>query len=99
MLKDKIILASGSPRRKELLGLLGIKFKVVSPNVHERFDKKLSPSEIVKTLAERKAESVAKKNPDSLVIGADTLVFKDDKILGKPKSKKEAIPLKQYPLS
>lgn len=88
---DKVILASTSPRRKELLQLLEIPFQIASANVDESFDKTLSPAEIVQTLALRKARAVAKDNKTAVVIGADTIVVLKDEILGKPSNSTEAI--------
>ena len=78
------ILASASPRRSELLGQLKLKFEVVPSDALEVYDDHLSPQELCQLNAHRKARAVAKKIPDSLVMGADTLVFLDRKIFGKP---------------
>jgi len=85
-----IILASASPRRRELLKLLPVKFRVLPADVAEAAYEHLSPLEICQLNAHRKARAVAKKIPDALVIGADTLVFLDNEILGKPRHFKEA---------
>lgn len=86
----KIILASGSPRRQKLLSALGYDFEVVTPVVREENMPGESPEDHVKRLSRLKAESVARQYPDSLVVGADTIVVLDGRILGKPKSKGEA---------
>jgi septum formation protein len=87
-----LILASQSPRRKEILGNMGLTFTTVSPaaidetiyiNAH---DLRVS----LETLAMAKAESVSVKNPGSLVLGADTVVIKDGRVLGKPVDRSEA---------
>ena len=82
-----IILASGSPRRKELLAQAGFDFKVEVSNADENVVEE-SPTEMVEELAARKAEAVVnlhnKKEDNCLVIGADTIVVLDGKILGKP---------------
>ncbi|MBM3252839.1 MAG: Maf-like protein [Candidatus Omnitrophica bacterium] len=70
----KIILASGSPRRRELFKRLGIRFKVVPSNVKENLTKSLSPSNLAKRLAYEKAKTVANKVKEGIVIGADTIV-------------------------
>lgn len=88
----RIILASGSPRRKELLKNLGYKFDIICPTVKETTVKKL-PHKIVQDLALKKAFSVAVLYPDALVIGGDTLVYCKGKILGKPKNEKDALNL------
>ena len=79
-----LILASASPRRAELLRQLKLDFRIVPSDAKEIFDEQLSPSELCQLNAHRKARAVAKKNPDSLVLGADTLVFLDGEIMGKP---------------
>jgi len=85
-----LILASASPRRAELLRQLKVKFQVASSNAAEILDEQLSPLELCQINAHRKARAVAKKNPDSLVLGADTLVFLGGVIMGKPISRAEA---------
>ena len=85
-----IILASASPRRKELLEKIGLKFKVVESNYREYFDPKLTPHTLAKKLSWEKAKAVYKKNKNSIIIAADTLVVCNGKILGKPKDKKDA---------
>ncbi|KON86886.1 septum formation protein Maf [Sporosarcina globispora] len=87
---ENLILASSSPRRKELLENLHLQFEVSSSDVDESFDPVLKPGEIVKELAQRKAQAVFKKHPDSYVIGSDTVVVKDGNVLGKPGSSEEA---------
>jgi septum formation protein len=87
----KIVLASASPRRKELLESLGLKFEVASSNVDEEFDSKLSIIENVEQLALKKALSVAEKLAGNfLVIGSDTIVVLDNQVLGKPSDEEEA---------
>lgn len=85
-----LILASASPRRAELLRQLKLEFEVVPSNAKEVFDDHLSPLELCQLNAHRKARAVAKKLPDALVLGADTLVFLDHKIFGKPSDKAQA---------
>ena len=85
-----LILASASPRRAELLRLLKLKFWIIPSTATEVLDEQLSPFEVCQLNARRKARAVAKKNPDSLVLGADTLVFLDGEIMGKPASAAEA---------
>lgn len=84
------ILASQSPRRRELLGRLGIEF-LVEPAVGEELQKGESPEEIVKNLAAAKAQEIAEKHEgeDVLIIGADTVVVADGRILGKPHDRAE----------
>ena len=79
-----LILASASPRRAELLRQLNLDFQIVPSAATEIFDGQLSPWELCQLNAHRKARVVAKKHPDALVLGADTLVFLDEEIMGKP---------------
>jgi len=85
-----MILASESPRRAELLRQLGIEFKVVSSQVSELHHEQLTALEVCQINAYRKARAVAKKLPDMLVLGADTLVHLDTRLFGKPASLEEA---------
>jgi len=89
----EIILASNSPRRKELLGMLGLEFSVIPDNTPECIDQQLSPAEVVMALAKFKGDNVRKtlsKNRDAIIIAADTVVAIDGVVLGKPKSKADA---------
>lgn len=89
--RKKIILASGSPRRKELLDLTGLKYQVITPNVDERQIPEEAPRDHVQRLALEKAISVAANNPEDVVLGCDTVVILNGRaILGKPRSKKDA---------
>lgn len=85
-----MILASESPRRAELLRQLGIEFRVVSSQVPEIHHEQLTASEVCQINAYRKARAVAKKLPDTLVLAADTLVYLDTRLFGKPSSLEEA---------
>ncbi|HUE36417.1 MAG TPA: Maf family protein [Candidatus Acidoferrum sp.] len=85
-----LILASASPRRADLLRQLKLDFEVIPSDAKEVFDDHLSPQELCQLNAHRKARTVAKKLPDALVMGADTLVFLDHQIFGKPASAVEA---------
>ena len=86
-----IILASVSPRRKQLVSLLGIKFKAVDSGYEEIMDPKQKPEDLVKFLALGKAESASRKYPNAIIIAADTVVEFKGKAIGKPKNKAEAI--------
>lgn len=98
---DKIILASASPRRKELLKQMGLEFEVMASNVEERITRKI-PWEVVMELSSLKARDLVYKvaldslsseehsECNILVIGADTIVAVDDVILGKPKDEEDA---------
>lgn len=86
----RIILASGSPRRKELLKTAGIEFDVIPSGADENIEEKMSPAKTVETLARVKAEDVFIQHRDCAVIGSDTVVACGEEILGKPKDKAEA---------
>ena len=86
----KILLASTSPRRRELLGLLGLEFRIVPPTCEETLSPHLSPSEQTRRLARDKAQSVAHQHPGSIVIGSDTVIEIEGRLLGKPENMKEA---------
>ncbi|HXG46417.1 MAG TPA: Maf family protein [Methylomirabilota bacterium] len=85
-----VILASQSPRRSELLRQLGFDFRVVPGRIQEVQPEHLTPHETAQINAYRKARVVAKKHPDSLVIGADTVVSIDSEIFGKPHDRAQA---------
>ena len=87
----QIILASASPRRREIMTQAGYEFEVMVSH-KEEFYKSTKPHEIVKELALLKANDIAEQieQKNSVVIGADTVVAYDGKILGKPKTKEEA---------
>ena len=86
----RIVLASASPRRKQLLEQMGLKFDVIVSNIEEKSPQGLAPEEISMELAYNKAMNVALQiNEPAIVIGADTLVVKD-RILGKPKDEEDA---------
>lgn len=89
MMKN-IILASASPRRKELLTLAGVDFSVDVADADETLEDGIAPDEAVKQLAQIKAKAVFENHSDCVVIGADTVVAIDGKILGKPKNYDEA---------
>ena len=90
MKRSPLILASASPRRAELLKLLRVKFRIIPSDATEVVHEHLTPLEICQLNAHRKARAVAKRIPDALVIGADTLVFLDNKILSKPRNRAAA---------
>ncbi|KFN01506.1 septum formation inhibitor Maf [Bacillus clarus] len=86
----KLILASGSPRRKELLELANVPFEIVVSEIEETIGAYSSPSDIVMSLALQKATAVAEKHGDHVVLGADTIVTYESRILGKPADEEEA---------
>ena len=85
-----IVLASASPRRRELLERAGVTFEIVVSPVEEIHDASIQPERLCEMNAALKAEDVATRRPESTVIGADTLVFIDDEPLGKPADLNEA---------
>lgn len=88
----KIILASGSPRRKELLSLITPNFEIVVSGVDESLQEGLTPKKQTERLAYVKAKDVFEKTSgDRIIIGSDTIVTKNGKIYGKPKNRENAI--------
>lgn len=85
-----IILASKSPRRRRLLQQAGLSFAVVPSDIDETSIPYASPEVYVKSLSEAKADDISNIYPDKWIIGADTIVLKDDMILGKPVSRDDA---------
>jgi septum formation protein len=88
--KLKVILASGSPRRHDLLRLIGVDHEVIPANADESHARGEKPDDHAERLARVKAEAVGAENAQCLVIGADTIVVVDDHILGKPRDVKDA---------
>ncbi len=86
----ELILASASPRRRELLALITNKFRVEASGADENIDRSLPPEEFVARLAHRKAAEVAGRFPDGVIIGSDTVVECDGIILGKPRTAADA---------
>lgn len=88
----RIILASQSPMRKELLKRMGVEFEVLVSNADESFEEGLSLEEQSKRLAYIKAKTVFEETKgDRIVIGSDTMILKDNEVFGKPKDKQDAI--------
>ena len=86
-----LILASQSPRRKKLLKQIGMKFRVIPSRAAEVISSRQSPGENAQRIAIEKASDVASRLQKGIVIGADTIVVLDHHVLGKPKSKDDAI--------
>ena len=86
----RFILASTSPRRIELLHLMGLHFEVMPSQVEEAFMKGETPREHVLRLSREKAEKASSKHPDAWVMGADTIVLINGEVLGKPRTPEEA---------
>ena len=89
---SKIVLASGSPRRQELLNRIGITdFDIRVPKTDEHYPAGLSPAQIVEYISREKADAAAKLcTPEEIVITADTMVFLDEERLGKPRPAAES---------
>ena len=85
-----VVLASESPRRRELMNISGIPFSCASPKIEEHLDLSNGIEEGVMKLAKQKAEAVYESHGGNLVIGADTIVVIGDEILGKPKDSDDA---------
>ncbi len=86
----KIILASASPRRKEILKITGLDFTVCTSEYEEDLNLSLRPRKLARFLSRKKAEAVAHKHNDAIIIAADTFIVFKDRLLGKPHIEKEA---------
>ena len=87
---NRIILASESPRRKELFGRLGIPFEIQASGVSEEIEQELSPEEFTLAIATKKSDEVVQGNEDAIVIAADTTVYLGEKLLTKPVDSNQA---------
>lgn len=85
-----IILASASPRRKQLLKQLDLEFKIIPSEIEEKLNPRFQPRKQVEVLSEQKAQEVAAKQKDAIVIGVDTMVAYKNEVIGKPKDEKDA---------
>ena len=90
MFNFDIVLASASPRRKAILSQVHQNFIIQPSNINEDFTIELLPKAFCEHWSSKKAKNIAESHSDKLVIGADTIVVNDDKILGKPKSQRES---------
>lgn len=88
--KRKLVLASASPRRRALLDEMGYRFEVVPADVDERVDPALPPEQQAEVIAERKARAVAPRVGEALVLGADTIVAVEGRVIGKAADEAEA---------
>jgi septum formation protein len=86
----QLLLASTSLRRRDLLGLLGLPFRIVPPTCEEKLSPHLPPIEQTRQFARDKAQSVANQHPQDLVIGSDTVIEIEGDLLGKPENMQEA---------
>ncbi|EIY30526.1 Maf-like protein [Bacteroides cellulosilyticus] len=91
--KYKVILASGSPRRRELMAGLGVNYEVrILPDVDESYPDTLQGEEIPLYIAKEKADAyIPMMQPDELIITADTIVWLDGEVLGKPRDREDAL--------
>ena len=89
-MKIRTILASASPRRRELIKYIDENIEIIPSNINEKVYAKIMPKSIPEHLALKKAFDIAEKNKGALVIGCDTCVFIGNEILGKPKNREEA---------
>lgn len=89
-MNELIVLASKSPRRKELLAKITNNFIVEEANIVEDYDSKIKIVKIPETIALKKAKEVQKRYQDNIILAADTIVVYENNILGKPKDEKEA---------
>jgi len=89
--KENIILASGSPRRRDYLHNLGLKFRVLSADIDETQQPQESASDLVLRLATEKGRAVAQLHPNDWIISADTIVSFSGRILGKPQNAQQAV--------
>ena len=90
MPSSSVILASKSPRRENILKQIGIDFEIIPSNICEDTNFNLGPRKFVQYWSKKKAKVIAKTNKDKIVIGADTIVYFNGKIIGKPKDKEES---------
>lgn len=90
-MSERLILASSSPRRRQLLRQIGLEFETISPDVDETQFEGEPPLDHVLRLAELKASTVAATRPEGIVLGSDTIVVLGEDILGKPESQEEAV--------
>jgi len=90
MQKKRFILASNSPRRVELLKAVGYRFDIIPHRIEEYISDSVSPADYVQNLAYLKANDVASRVDEALILGADTIVLHKKNILGKPKDKDDA---------
>ena len=90
-MKPRLILASQSPRRAELLRMLALDFEILPANIDEKYLRHEAPPAHAQRLAREKALVIAQAHPEALVVGSDTVVVIDRSVLGKPKSEDEAV--------
>ncbi len=94
-MRPTLLLASNSPRRRDLLSDAGFEFEICAPNIAERFEVDLTLRELTAFNAIRKAMATARAHPKNIVLAADTLVAIDDHVLGKPNDVAEAVAMLQ----
>src|SRR5687768_11297341 len=87
----RLILASQSPRRAELLERIGLTFEIVPAHIDESYLDHETPPAHAERLAREKAETISAREPEALVVGSDTIVVVDGDVLGKPRDAAEAV--------
>ncbi len=87
--QSSIILASKSPRRKSILQKIGLKLEIIPSNISEDLDYNLSPKHLAEYLSQKKAKKVSETHNNKIIIGADTVVYINKTIYGKPRNKDE----------
>jgi septum formation protein len=90
MSECRVVLASSSPRRRDLLNLVGISHEVRAPNIDETMRARETPRRHAERLAREKAKAIATRDPNLITIGADTIVVVNRKVLGKPRDTVQA---------
>jgi len=90
MSECRVVLASGSPRRRQLLELIGIEHEVQPANIDESVRPRETPARYAERLAREKASVIASRDPDRITIAADTTVVVNKKVLGKPENEEDA---------
>ncbi len=91
-----LVLASGSPRRREILSMLGYRYQTAPAHADEKLEDGIAPDEAVAELSKRKAAVGLYAHPDDVVLGSDTLVFCEGVILGKPGNREEAFQMLRF---
>ena len=89
MFRPSTILASKSPRRERILRKIGINFEIIPSNISEDSGFNLSPENLAKYLSEKKVRKISKMHKNKIIIGADTIVYVDKEMFGKPRDKDE----------
>jgi len=95
-LTSPLILASQSPRREQILRMLGFEFSILPADVDETIPSGMKAPDVPEALAKAKSLHVSREHPEKLVLGADTLVVLEDRVLGKPSGTQEALQMLSF---